>query len=305
MGNAQKWLSQLCFPESPRCHNGAFYFVDMYEGEIWTIDYALSSAHASPQLVLKWHNFVSGLGWLPSGEMLFVDMTDRRVMKIDLSGNVGVHADLSTLASGWCNDMVVDEEGITYVSNFGYDIHNNAEFKKTPLIRVDPQGNAEHCSVPLAFPNGIIISEDKTSLIVAESVASRLVKFAISDQGKLVDRQKFADIANGFPDGICFDNNNCVWIAAIGCSELLQLNMQGEIINQVTAQVDGQIFQPIACVLSPLNTETNMATLFITAAPNDPPSKVSPDEEPPSYYRRRRQGAIFKMEVPAATAGFP
>ena len=96
-----------------------------------------------------------------------------------------------------------------------------------------------------------------------------------------------------------------MWIAAIGCSELLQLNMQGEIINRVTAQVDGQIFQPVACVLSPLNTETNTATLFITAAPNDPPSKVSPDEEPPSYYRRRRQGAIFKVEVPAATAGFP
>jgi sugar lactone lactonase YvrE len=201
--------------------------------------------------------------------------------------------------------MVVDDEGFAYVGNFGYDIQSSSEFTKTPLIRIDPMGNARYCSPPLAFPNGIVISSDKKSLIVAESVASRLVKFTLSDKGELSDRQKLANIENGFPDGICLDSEGCVWVAAIGNAEVLRINMQGEVINRVATSVNGETYQPIACMLSPMNKRTKTATLFITAAPNDPPSQVSPGEDPPLCYRRRRQGGIFRLDMPAGAAGFP
>lgn len=302
----QPWLSELCFPESPRWHNNMFYFVDMYEGEIWC-----SANNKSATLLLKWPNFVAGLGWLPCGDLLFVDMEKRCVMRLAMSGDVfknmagkvsdkvTLHADLSTLATGMCNDMVVDDEGRAFVGNFGYDIHNNADFRKTPLIVVEANGQAKHCSTPLAFPNGMVCFSDKRALIVAESVASRLVKFDINEQNNLVNRKVFAKIENGFPDGICLDSESGIWVASIGHTEVLRFDAKGNIVARVVLED-----QPIACMLSPFCHETNTATLYITTAPKELPSEITPEVNAPISYRNRRQGGVVKVLVPYGLAGF-
>src|ERR1700704_536702 len=80
----------------------------------------------------------SGIGWLPDGRMLVVSMTDRRVLRREDDGTLSEHADLSTLAPWWCNDMVVDGRGHAYVGNFGFDMYGGGNPRKTNVVRVDP-----------------------------------------------------------------------------------------------------------------------------------------------------------------------
>ena len=99
----------------------------------------------------------SGLGWLPGGDLLIVAMTSRALLRYD-GQNLTTHADLSGLASWYCNDMVVDDQGRAYVGNFGFDLHNNAPQSAAELILVDDQGEARVVDDELMFPNGTVIT---------------------------------------------------------------------------------------------------------------------------------------------------
>ena len=72
------------------------------------------------ETIVEVPNRPSGLGWLPDGRLLVVSMTDRKLMRLD-PGGLAEHADLGGIATGDCNDMVVDPDGRAYVGNFGYD----------------------------------------------------------------------------------------------------------------------------------------------------------------------------------------
>ena len=85
----------------------------------------------------------SGLGWLPSGELLVVAMTPRQVRRVDGDGHVHVHADLSSIATGQCNDMVVDGQGNAYVGNFGFDMEAGSGRGPADLALVRPDGSVE------------------------------------------------------------------------------------------------------------------------------------------------------------------
>ena len=78
----------------------------------------------------------SGLGWLPDGRPLVCSMRDRRVMRLEPDGQLVVHADLSHIAGGHVNDMVVDAQGRAYVGNFGFDMRGDAPLTLARLALV-------------------------------------------------------------------------------------------------------------------------------------------------------------------------
>ena len=125
-------IEGLCFPESPRWHDGKLYFVDMYQGQIYSSD-TKNSSKGNKELLLEWPNFVSGLGWMPNGDLLFVDMQAQQLMRRSEEGEISIHSDLSHLANGLCNDMVVDPDGNAYISSFGYDLQSGEKFKKNTI----------------------------------------------------------------------------------------------------------------------------------------------------------------------------
>ena len=123
MTEPQILFEGLSFGEGPRWHDGRLWVSDFHTHRVLAIDDA-----GKGETIVEVPNRPSGLGWLPDGRLLVVSMTDRKVMRLDASGLV-VHADLGSIATGDCNDMVVDKHGRAYVGNFGYDFAGGAALR--------------------------------------------------------------------------------------------------------------------------------------------------------------------------------
>src|SRR5579859_528646 len=198
----------LHFPECPRWHDGALWVSDMWAHTVLRFE-PDGSRHAV-------HTFGAdeepgGLGWLPDGRLVVVGMEGRRLYRLDV-GTATVYADLSGLAPWALNDMVVTGDGNAYVSQIGFDIHGGSTpLASTALLRVTPGGEQLVAAEEMVVPNGIALSGDGGTMVVAETFAARLSRFRVEADGSLTDRQVFAEIApvagrrRAGPDGICLD----------------------------------------------------------------------------------------------------
>ena len=107
-------LAGIVFGEGPRWRDGRLWFSDMHGHEVIAM-----TPEGERETIYAAQGPVSGLGWLPDGRLLVVSMEDHRLLRIEPDGRVVTHADLSAIATGHCNDMVVDTVGRAYVGNFG------------------------------------------------------------------------------------------------------------------------------------------------------------------------------------------
>jgi sugar lactone lactonase YvrE len=236
--NLEVLQTGLRFPEAPRWRGDRLWYSDMYACEVRSVDLGgRSEVHA------RLMDPTSGLGWLPDGTLLVVSMTDRKLMRVK-TGRASLHADLSNLAPHHCNDLVVDARGRAYVGNFGSDITAGGAPTPTCLILVEPDGRARVVAEELVFPNGMVITADGRTLIVAETFASRLTAFEIAADGSLSKRRVWASLGGAMPDGICLDVENAVWLASPFSQELLRVREGGEILQRVATE---QL--PVACAL--------------------------------------------------------
>ncbi len=197
----------LTFPEGPRWHDGRLWFSDFYSHRVIAVDPA-----GKTETIVQVPQMPSGLGWLPDGSLLVVSMLDRKLMRF-AGGVLSEYADLSGLATGPCNDMVVDAQGRAYVGNFGYDRFKGEPERTACLIRVDPDGRVSVATVELLFPNGTVITPDGKKLIVAETIGQALTIFDVTEDGSLENRGVFAQMPDMFPDGICLDAEGAVWFS--------------------------------------------------------------------------------------------
>jgi sugar lactone lactonase YvrE len=208
--------------ECPRWREGQWWVSDFYRHAVYAYD-----PEGHEQLVLEVEAQPSGLGWLPDGDLLVVSMKDRRVLRRTPDGSVDAHAELSDLAGGHLNDMIVDRQGRAFVGNFGFDLMGGGHPATASLARVDPDGSASVVAQDLWFPNGMMITDDG-ALIVAETFAARLSAFDIQPDGSLTDRRVWAQVqpapapgdtetmlgAVSFaPDGCALDAEGHVWAA--------------------------------------------------------------------------------------------
>jgi sugar lactone lactonase YvrE len=221
-------LDGLTFPEGPRWHGGRLWFSDFYTHRVLAV-----GRDGRAQTIADVPKRPSGLGWRPDGTLLIVSMLDRSLLELT-NGTLRVAADLSNLATGPCNDMVVDGAGRAYVGNFGYDRHANEAPRTTSLIRVDPDGRAVAVADELMFPNGMVITPDGDTLIVAETYAHRLTAFAIGADGGLTGRRLLAALDDAcFPDGICLDAEGAVWIADARGHDVLRVFDGGRVERRI------------------------------------------------------------------------
>ena len=146
----------------------------------------------------------SGLGFRPDGSLLIVSTEDRQLLRYD-GETVDTVADLSDVAPADLGDMVVDNHGRAYIGSQAF--HGGV------ILRVDPDDTVSVVAHDLDFPNGMAITPDHQTLIVAESIGRRLTAFSIGADGELSDRRVFADGLDGPPDGICLDAEGGVWTA--------------------------------------------------------------------------------------------
>lgn len=257
----------LEFPESPRWHNGRFWFSDMDAGRVMAVD-----SKGNREIITTLAGKPSGLGWLPDGSLLVVSMEDQRLLRIE-NGRPQVAADLSGLTTAKLNDMVVDHKGRAYVGHFGFELFDRSA-APTPaeIMLITPDGGARVVAEGVGFPNGMVITPDDRTLIVAESLGARLTAFDIGYDGSLSGRRVWAqlddlgfrghDFARIFPDGICLDAEGAIWVATPwGDAEVLRVVEGGGITDRVKVKT-----QPFAAMLGGADRRTLfVCTSVITA----------------------------------------
>ena len=273
-------LDGLTFPEGPRWRDGRLWFSDFYTNRVLAVDPA-----GKAETIVTVPQRPSGLGWRPDGTLLIVSMLDRTLLALE-KGALKRVADLSDLAGGPCNDLLVDAAGRAYVGNFGYDRHAGEAARSTVLIRVDPDGRARAVADDLMFPNGMVITPDGSTLIVAETYAHRLTAFRVSEDGALSERRLFADLPGVFPDGICLDAEGAVWVSDARGHGVTRLFEGGRVAERI-AVGERSVF---ACMLG----GEDRRTLFLCTSTGSGPAMAE-----------KTDGRIEIARVDVPGAGLP
>ena len=239
------------FLEGPRWHEGELWLSDMWDHTIFRI-----AEDGTRTPVVKVPNRPSGLGFLPDGTLIVASMADRIIYKL-IDNELVVHADLSTSVEADINDTIVDQQGRIYVGNFGYDLFAEAEPKATRIIVVEPDGSHRFVGGDLIFPNGMVIKENGTQLVVAESFAHRLTRFDIDANGELVNQKIFAELGELTPDGICLDVEDHIWVSSFATGDFIRVAPDGTIADSI--KVKGAA---VACQLGGSDGRTLFCLIF-------------------------------------------
>ncbi len=252
----------LSFGEGPRWHEGRLWYSDFYRRGIYSMSGDGSDETLEHEVVTQ----PSGMGWLPSGDLLCVSMIDQKVLRFH-DDEVSVFADISEHCVFWANEMLVSLAGYSYVGNFGFDLDTRLEelgveaFIATPppstnLVVLDPNGNVIQVVADLEFPNGTVITPDGTTLIIGETMGSRLTAFNVASDGTLSHRRVWAQFEFTPTDGMCLDADGQIWYA-------------NAIANQVTRVKEGG--NSFACMLG----GEDRRNLYIMSAPTSDRFKIA------------------------------
>ncbi len=290
-------VSGMSFTECPRWHDGRLWFVDFYTHTVNSVNDDGSDLRTELEVPAQ----PSGLGWLPDGRLLVVSMKDRKVLRVGADGVVEVHADVSGHVSGHPNDMVVDEHGRAWLGNFGFDLMVGADLDTADLLRIDPDGTVTRVAAGLYFPNGSVVTDDGTTLLVDETLGNRISAFSIGPDGSLGPRRDWArfgdppatkalgEVLAGAvvaPDGCGLDADGCLWTADALGNRVIRVREGGEVVDEVALDTGA-----FACMLG----GGSGTTLFICCAPDF-------DEHARSS---AREATIRAVEVPVGHAGRP
>ncbi|MFD0275094.1 SMP-30/gluconolactonase/LRE family protein [Kitasatospora sp. NPDC127111] len=248
-------LTGLVLGESPRWHDGRLWVCDWGARELLTVD-----ADGSPTVVERVPSFPFCIDWLPApdGRLLVVAGGDRRLLRREADGTLAPFADLRPVRDRPWNEVVVDHRrGNAYVNGIGFDLMGGEAPGPGLIALVTPAGAVRPVAAGLAFPNGMAVAGDGTTLIVAESYAGRLTAFTIAPDGGLTDRRVWAEVPGSAPDGISLDAEGAVWFADVPGRCCVRVREGGEVVRRIP--LDRGCF---SCALG----GPDGRTLFLTAA---------------------------------------
>lgn len=275
-------LTGLAIGESPRWHDGRLWFSNWGTQEIVAVDLAGNSeVMACAPTTIPFC-----IDWLPDGRLLVVSGQEALLLRREPDGSLATHADLSGLAEGF-NEIVVDGRGNAYVNGGSFDFETGAGVESGVVALVAPDGGVRQVADNIAFGNGMAITPDGSTLIVAESWARRLSAFDIAADGGLSNRRVWADTGDGPPDGICMDAEGAVWYADVPNKRCVRVREGGGVLQ--TVHLDRGAF---ACMLG----GSDGRTLFMLAAEWGGFENMDDIA---------RTGRILFAEAPAAHAGCP
>jgi sugar lactone lactonase YvrE len=280
-------LDGLGMGESPRWHDGRLWFSNWGTNEIVAVD-------------LDGNAEVVGSGggssgwaanWLPDGRTL---VTGAELTRVEPDGSRVRHADLSHLSPHGWSEMTVDGRGNIYVNSINFDFADFADIMASgtapgKIALVTPDGEAREVADGLAFPNGMVVTPDNVTLIVAESFARRLTAFDIGADGSLTNRRVWADVTG---DGICIDAEDAVWSSDVGPDDkgvCLRVREGGEVLDRI--ELDRPCY---ACMLGGKDGRT----LFMVVAKWFGPDRM--DE-----LLQAKTGQILAARVDVPHAGWP
>lgn len=271
-------LDDLSFGESPRWHDGRLWLCDWGAREIVAVD-----LDGTRELVAELPTFPFSIDWLPDGRLVVV--TDGALF-IEHDGAMEQWLDLKELSDRPWNEIVVDGVGNTFVNGIGFDLMTGEKPAPGLIAVVTPDGSARQVADGLAFPNGMVVTPDSGTLVVAESYAGRLTAFDIGADGSLTNRRVWADLGEAAPDGLCLDEEGAIWYADVPHRQCVRVREGGEVLQTVELDRGG-----FACMLG----GADRRTLLVLVARWVGTASVEAD----------RTGQVIAIDAPAAGAGYP
>jgi sugar lactone lactonase YvrE len=288
----QLLLRGLAYPESPRWHDGRLWFAHWGTGEVVAVDLdGRSEVMARGPDGLGW-----SIDWLPDGRLLTTGM---ELTRHEPDGSTARHADLASVADHGWNEIVVDGRGNIYLNGFAFDFLGGGTPEPGIIALVTPDGAARQVAGGIEFPNGMVVTPDNSTLIVAESFARRLTAFDIAADGSLSNRRVWAGDVG--PDGICLDADGAVWThdpaggemdrgqGAVPISACIRVQEGGEVLDRIEFELFG-----FACMLG----GPDGRTLFLLNADWRGVEQVE-------AALADRTGQILTAGAPAPGAGWP
>ena len=272
----------LVVGESPRWHDGRLWLSHWGTREVLAVDPTGDREVMATAPV----DVAFSIDWLPGGPLLVTTGPEGRLLRQQPDGSLVDHADLTDLAFEGLNEIVVDGRGNVYV-NGGNDFDPPEGVVPGGIALVTPDGDVRQVADRLAFPNGMAVTPDNATLIVAESHARCLTAYDIAADGGLSNRRVWADVGDDPPDGICIDAEGAVWYADVPHGRCVRVREGGQILQ--TVDVDRGCF---ACMLG----GPDGSTLFIAAAKWRGPER---------FFDQPYSGQVLAVDAPAPGAGWP
>ncbi|RNJ46321.1 gluconolaconase [Mesorhizobium erdmanii] len=272
----------LAFGESPRWHGGRLWVCNWGTSEIIATD-----AHGNREIMLIVPAVLPySIDWLQDGRLLVVSGREGLLLRQEVDGKLVTHADLRGLSKSPWNEIVVDGRGNIYVNGGGPAPAAGEYFGPGTVVLITADGAVRQVADDIAFANGMAVTPDNKTLILAESHGNRLTAFDIAADGSLSNRRAWADL-DGYPDGICLDAEGAVWYADVPNKHCVRVREGGEVLQTVT--VDRGCF---ACMLG----GADRRTLFIVAAEWRGFEHMVGDA---------RTGQVLSVDAPAPGVGWP
>jgi sugar lactone lactonase YvrE len=289
IGEPQVLLSGLGFGESPRWHDGRLWFCNWGFQEVVAVD-----LDGNREVMARVPTTIPfSIDWLPDGPLLIVSGQERLLLRREPDSSLVTHVDLRSVSDHGCNEIVVMRNGVggkgcgnIYVNGGGRN-QSGAAVGPGMVALVTPEGSVRQVAEGIAFPNGMAVTPDGSTLIIAESHGRRLTAFDIAADGGLSNRRVWADCGDGAPDGICLDEEGAVWYADVPNRRCVRVREGGEVLQ--TVNVDRGCF---ACMLG----GSDRKTLFIVAAEWHGVAKMMDG---------MGSGQVLTVAAPAAGAGWP
>lgn len=224
----------LRFTESPRWRGDRLWFIDIHGNALKSVNLT-GDLRTELDLPFK----PNGLGFMPDGSAVFSDALNLAMKRWDGSALHDL-ASLDGTAVFCLSDAITDAKGRTYVGDIGYNFWNPeaAPVDTCVIARIDPDGSVTKAAGGLEFPNGMAVTPDGKTLIVAETNAFRLTAFDVAEDGSLSNRRVYAQLPDGVqPDGICLDADGAVWVAnPAGNPAVLRVREGGEVTDTIALE---------------------------------------------------------------------
>ena len=287
MSDLRTLMTGIVFGESPRWHDGRLWFADWARQEIISVD-----LDGNSEMMLR----TPGGGgfapvcidWLPDGRLLLVSGATRSVVRQEPDGALVTHADLSGAfdVQQW-NEIAVDGRGNAYLNNIAFDFPGG-EYRPGLAALATPDGAVRQVADGFGFPNGMAVTPDDSTLIVAESYAHMLTAFDITPDGSLANRRVWAHLGKAAaPDGICLDAEGAVWYADVPNSNCVRVREGGQVLQTVDTKLGC-----FSCALG----GPDGRTLFMV---------VGDWSKGPAMFSGDPTGRILALEVPVPAPGGP
>jgi sugar lactone lactonase YvrE len=283
MSDLEVLMAGLAFGESPRWHDDRLWFSNWGAQEVIAVD-----LEGRSEVVARVPTTIPFcIDWLLDGRLLIVSGPERLLLRREPDGSLVTHLDLTALSDHGLNEIVVDGRGNAYLNGAGFDLMSGGEFAPGIVALVTPDGSARQVADGIAFPNGMAVTPDNSTLIVAESYGRRLTAFDIAGDGGLSNRRVWAALDDGVPDGICIDAEGAVWYADVPNRRCARVREGGEVLQAI--ELDRGCF---ACMLGGADGRT----LFMMAAEWRGPANMLGGP---------RTGRVLTARAPAPGVGWP